>query len=122
MLRKLINSADATISITNAVKKHWIYEKTENAFQYFNAVKSISSLKNIYEHKEKYFLFCSTALEDYKGANWAMEAFCKSGLFNNTKIIKKAREFAIQNFTEEKYGKKIEIVYKTVRDNGTKEL
>lgn len=234
MLRKLINSADATISITSAVKKHWIYEKTENAFQFFNAVKSISSLKNIYEHKEKYFLFCSTALEDYKGANWAMEAFCKSGLFNdgyklvylgncrheykqkllmmahdvgaeeyvdflgyckqttsffskataflmcseneamgrttieafwngcpvlgrntggtpelidngetgflfdsieelsslmqdivkkdNTKIIEKAREFAIQNFTEEKYGKKIEIVYKTVMDNDTKEL
>ena len=41
---------------------------------------------------------------------------------DNTKIIEKAREFAIQNFTEEKYGKKIEIVYKTVMDNDTKEL
>lgn len=81
LLRKLVNSADATISITDAIKRHWIFQKTKNAFQFFNAVKSLSALQPINVNKEKYFLFCATTLENYKGANWAMEAFCQSQLY-----------------------------------------
>ena len=83
MMRMLINSSDATISITNAVKKHWVYKTTKNAFQIFNAVKSSSSLLPVNPTKEKFFLFCANWVEDYKGANWAMEAFCMSKLYQD---------------------------------------
>ena len=83
MMRMLINSSDATISITNAVKKHWVYKTTKNAFQIFNAVKSSSSLLPVNPNKEKFFLFCANWVEDYKGANWAMEAFCMSKLYQD---------------------------------------
>ena len=79
----LINSSDATISITNAVKKHWVYKSTKNAFQIFNAVKNSSSLLPVNPTKEKFFLFCANWVEDYKGANWAMEAFCMSKLYQD---------------------------------------
>lgn len=232
MMRKLINSSNATISITNAVKKHWVYKKTTNAFQIFNAVKSSSSLLPVNPNKEKFFLFCANWVADYKGANWAMESFCMSKLYqegykllfignchseykdylwdiarksgaekqieflgycknttpffakasaflmcsdneamgrttieafwngcpvlgrntggtpelicggengylfdttdeladlmrqvvhqDNSKVIENARSFALQNFTEEKYGKKIEKIYRTVMDYGKK--
>ena len=81
MMRMLINSSDATISITNAVKKHWVYKSTKNAFQIFNAVKSSSSLLPVNPNKEKFFLFCANWVEDYKGANWAMEGFCMSKVY-----------------------------------------
>ena len=32
LMRRLINDADATISITKAVQKHWLYSKTKNKF------------------------------------------------------------------------------------------
>lgn len=83
MMRMLINSSDATISITNAVKKHWVYKSTKNAFQIFNAVKNSSSLLPVNPTKEKFFLFCANWVEDYKGANWAMEAFCMSKLYQD---------------------------------------
>lgn len=81
MMRMLINSSDATISITNAVKKHWVYKSTKNAFQIFNAVKSFSSLLPVNPNKEKFYLFCANWVEDYKGANWAMEGLCMSKLY-----------------------------------------
>lgn len=83
LMRKCINAADATISITYAVKKHWIHSKTKNAFQIFNAVKSVSSLNPIYFNKDKYFLFCANLVEKYKGADLAMDGFCKSAMFQN---------------------------------------
>ena len=88
VMRKLINSSDATISITHAVKKHWIYRNTPNDFQIFNAVKSISSLLPVVLNKEKFFLFCANRVENYKGADWAMDGFCKSELYvENYKLI-----------------------------------
>ena len=83
IMRMLINSSDATISITNAVKEHWVYKSTKNAFQIFNAVKNSSSLLPVNPTKEKFFLFCANWVEDYKGANWAMEAFCMSKLYQD---------------------------------------
>ena len=231
-LRKFINDADATISITKAVQKHWLYPKTKNRFQFFDAVKSASSLRPVNMDKEKFFLFCANWVENYKGANWAMEGFCKSKMYqegyrliyigncraefkeelldkarkegadgqveflgycknttpyfersttflmcsdneamgrttieafwngcpvlgrntggtpelicggengysfdttdeladlmrqvahqDNSKVIENARNFALQNFTEEEYGKKIEEVYRTVMGYGKK--
>ena len=39
---------------------------------------------------------------------------------DKSKVIENARNFALQNFTEEEYGKKIEIVYQTVMGHGKK--
>lgn len=82
-MKKCINAADATISITYAVKNHWIHSKTKNTFQIFNAVKSVSSLNPINFNKEKHFLFCANLVEKYKGADLAMDGFCKSAMFQN---------------------------------------
>lgn len=232
LMRKFINDADATISITKAVQKHWLYPKTKNRFQFFDAVKSTSSLRPINKDKEKFYLFCANWVENYKGANWAMEGFCKSKMYqegyrliyigncraefkeelldkarkngaddlveflgyckdttpyferataflmcsdneamgrttieafwngcpvlgrntggtrelicggengysfdttdeladlmsqvarqDNSKVVENARNFALQNFTEEEYGKKIEEVYRTVMGYGKK--
>lgn len=81
LMRKFINDADATISITKSVQKHWLYPKTKNKFQFFNAVKSASSIRPINKDKEKFFLFCANWIENYKGASWAMEGFCKSKMY-----------------------------------------
>lgn len=80
LLRRLIHDADATIPITCAVKKHWTTSRMRNVFQIFDAVKSKKSLLPVDVQKEKYFLFCANWVSAYKGAMWAMEAFCKSGL------------------------------------------
>ena len=232
LLRRLIHDADATIPITCAVKKHWTTSRMRNVFQIFDAVKSKKSLLPVDVQKEKYFLFCANWVEDYKGANWAMEAFCMSKLYqdgyklvyigncrseykdylldiarksgaekqieflgycknttsffakaaaflmcsdneamgrttieafwngcpvlgrntggtpelicggkngylfdttdeladlmrlvahkDNLKVIENARNFALENFTEEEYGKKIEKVYRTIMDYGKK--
>lgn len=80
LLRKCINSADATISISKAVQQHWINGQSKNTFQFFNAVKKANNMKPIIE-KEKYFLFCANCLSDFKGANIALEAFCESKLY-----------------------------------------
>ena len=81
LMRRLINDADATISITKAVQKHWLYSKTKNKFQIFNAVKTSSSLRPICMDKENFFLFCANWVENYKGASLAMEGFCKSQMY-----------------------------------------
>ena len=81
LMRKFINDADATISITKAVQKHWLYPKTKNKFQFFNAVKSASSLRPINKDKKKNYLFCANWVANYKGASWAMEGFCKSKMY-----------------------------------------
>lgn len=39
---------------------------------------------------------------------------------DNLKVIENARNFALENFTEEEYGKKIEKVYRTIMDYGKK--
>ena len=81
LMRWCVNSADATISITKAVKNHWITQETRNAYQLFNAVKSLSSLCPLSMEKEKYFLFCSNWIESYKGADLALKGFCKSEMY-----------------------------------------
>lgn len=80
LLRKLIYSADATIPITCAVKRHWTTSHMRNVFQIFDAVKSKKSLLPVYMQKERYFLFCANWVSAYKGAMWAMKAFCESRL------------------------------------------
>lgn len=81
VMRKLIALSAATIAITKAVQEHWIVRKNSRSFQFFDAVKSSSSLLPIKMNKEKYFLFCANWIENFKGASWAMEGFCKSKLY-----------------------------------------
>lgn len=83
LLRKFIHSADATIPITHAVEKHWTTNHMNNVFQIFDAVKSKKTLLPVEMKKEKYFLFCANWVTAFKGAMWAMEAFCNSGLGND---------------------------------------
>ena len=80
LLRRIIHTADATIPITCAVKKHWTTSEMKNVFQVFDAVKSKSMLLPLVNQKEKYLLFCANMVSGYKGAMWAMQAFCKSRL------------------------------------------
>lgn len=79
-LKKKIYDSDAVIAITQAVYKHWGLEKAKNAYYIFNAVRSQKEVECIYP-KEKYFIFCSAHLSDNKGANFAIEAFGESQLF-----------------------------------------
>lgn len=81
LLRKCINAADATVSITRAVRQHWVCPQTPHAYQIFNAVKSVKSLLPLISPKERFFLFCANWVSGYKGARWAMDAFCRSRLF-----------------------------------------
>lgn len=81
LMKKLIAMSDATISITKAIQRHWISVKQKNAFQFFDAVKSKSSLRPVNLNKEKYFLFCANWIENYKGASWAIDGFCKSKMY-----------------------------------------
>ena len=84
VMRKLIGFSDAIIVITKAVQKHWVdSSNNKRTFQIFDAVKSSSSLHPVDMDKEKFFLFCANRVENFKGANWAMEAFCKSKTFCN---------------------------------------
>lgn len=107
-MRKIINSADATISISGIIRKHWISPLRSNSYQVYNAVKSIDDVKPIVYSKEKFFLFCANRIEAFKGAMWAVEAFGKSNLFDDgykmiflgtcscqlkNKLLDKAREY-----------------------------
>lgn len=77
-LRKLINSADARIAISSALKTHWKL-KEQNTWVINNAIRSESDVCYS-NHKEPYFLFCSYNLTEYKGTRIAILAFAKSGL------------------------------------------
>lgn len=81
LMRKVIGMSDATISITKAIQKHWVSAKQKNAYQFFDAVKSVATLRPVNPNKEKFFLFCANWVENYKGASWAMEGFCKSKMY-----------------------------------------
>lgn len=80
LMKKMIKMSDATISITKAVRNHWIDNGVRNAFVAFDAVKSLKTLPTIVEAKEKYFLFCATVINKPKGAFDAMNAFCTSNV------------------------------------------
>lgn len=78
-LYKKIYDSDLVIAITKDVYKHWSLQESRKAKVLFNAVRSISDI-DVNTNKEKCLLFCSATLSDNKGADFAMELFCKSNL------------------------------------------
>ena len=78
-LRHKINKANACIAITSQIARHWKMEGA-NAHVIWDAVRKENEIC-AYLPKDKYFLFCSARLSNGKGADTAVEAFCKSGLF-----------------------------------------
>lgn len=85
-LKRLINKADSRICITDAVRRHWNFTK-DNTYVIPNAVRSEEDLK-YNKNKEKYFLFCSAAITEQKGASVAVEAFCKSGIATRGYVLR----------------------------------
>lgn len=77
-LKRLINSADARITITHSVCQYWGC-KIKGTFVLNNAVRHKDELTYVAQ-KEKYFLFISAYLSDNKGTRFAIRAFAKSGL------------------------------------------
>ena len=98
-----IYSTDYVISITKAIYDHWHLEKCRNSIILFNAVRSIHEAMYV-ESKEKYFLFCSTSLNDNKGADFAVELFCKSNLY------KKGYRLKLIGKCDSEYQKKLDAI------------
>lgn len=73
--------ADATIAISKAVYRRWNMQCHHCSFIIPDAVRSVNDC--IYSPlKEKYVLFCSSVLSDNKGANKAVEVFCRSRIYD----------------------------------------
>lgn len=85
-LKGSINASDARICVSNSVFKHWnfMHEKT---YVLSDAVRSRNNLK-YNARKEKYFLFCAAVITNKKGADFAVKAFCMSGLANKGYLLK----------------------------------
>lgn len=77
-LRSLINSADARIAISTAIKQHW-QMPDKNSFVINDAVRSQNDTSYV-AVKDKYLLFCSYCLTEPKGTREAITAFAKSGV------------------------------------------
>ena len=80
-VRSLINKADARVSISSALVRHWNLIP-QNTFILNNAI----GLKNevcCNFAKEKFFLFVSYRLTEAKGARFAIRAFGNSGIYKN---------------------------------------
>lgn len=72
-LKKMIDSTDAVIAITNAVANHFASTSQSNIHVINNAVRSCKG--TIYlKHKDKYFLFCGHVAHN-KGAEMALDIF-----------------------------------------------
>lgn len=85
-LRRLINKANSRICVSESVCKHWNFIN-DCTYIVPDAVRSESDLKYI-KRKENYFLFCSAAITELKGASVAVEAFCKSGVANRGYVLR----------------------------------
>ena len=102
-LYDFIYKADYVIAITNAVFEHWHLERCIRSKVLYNAVRSINDVQLV-ESKEKYFLFCSTSLNDYKGADFAVTLFCKSCLYKEGYRLKLIGRY------EREYKNKLDII------------
>ncbi|MBR5717343.1 MAG: glycosyltransferase family 4 protein [Bacteroidales bacterium] len=72
-LRKLVNDADATISITQAVHDHFIIDSNDARHHVVNdAVRSLASV--CHSTKQPYFVFCGKVIPE-KGAEHALDIF-----------------------------------------------
>lgn len=81
-LKKKMALADKLIFISNACRDHWqIDTPLDRQVVIGDAVRSGSDVIYI-EEKEKYFLFCSVWLSEFKGTGVAIKAFAHSGLAN----------------------------------------
>lgn len=83
-----VNSADGRIAISHFVAQHW-QMKHDCTWVINDAIRSKSEI--CYEpDKDKYLLFCSYYLTEWKGARRAIEAFALSGVAHdgyNLKLI-----------------------------------
>ena len=79
--RSKVAKADAVISITDAVSRHFGMKDKSNGHVLWDAVKSLNEVEQVSAKKKgKYFFFCSAILCESKGVSFAIEAFAKSGL------------------------------------------
>lgn len=74
-----LHHSDSTISITNPVAKHWNLEGKKGTYIIHDAVRHVDDIC-YQKEKDKFFVFCCGYLNDFKGADYAVESFCKSGL------------------------------------------
>ena len=77
-LRKLVNHADARIAVSMAIKKLWRMPDN-NTWVINDAVRSQKEACYIHD-KEKYLLFNSYYVTEFKGARNTIKAFALSGL------------------------------------------
>lgn len=77
-LRNLINSADARIAISTAMKTHWQL-KDDHTWVINDAIRGKNEICYLHQ-KDKYLLFCSYNLTEEKGTRDAIKAFAKSGV------------------------------------------
>jgi glycosyltransferase involved in cell wall biosynthesis len=77
-----LNKSDYVIAITRSIFEHWKLSQNTNSEVLFDAVRSENDI-TINEIKRKTILFCAANLSDLKGANVAVEIFCKSRLFED---------------------------------------
>lgn len=87
--RSKVAKADAVISITDAVSRHFGMNGKPNGHVLWDAVKSINEVEPVSaKGKGKYFFFCSAILCESKGVSFAVESFAKSGLaFKGYKLV-----------------------------------
>lgn len=85
-LKNRILSSDSVICISSPLVSHWQLNKKNNVFVLWNAVRHREDV--VYNPiKKNYFLFCCGFLNDFKGADYATRAFCKSGLGIHFKLL-----------------------------------
>ena len=78
-LKMKMKESDKLVFISNACAEYWGMATSNNMVVVGDAVRSEKDV--VYnKDKEKYFLFCSYRLSNFKGADVAIEAFGKSNL------------------------------------------
>lgn len=85
---KDLYNSDCTISITKAISEHYGLSSKKNAYQFFDAVRSVNEI--VYsKEKEHFFMFCGN-ITPTKGADTAVKAFgifCKNNNQYRLKFI-----------------------------------
>ena len=77
-LKRLINTADARIVISQAILNHWNFPKG-NTFLLHDAVLPSLPMP-LPTPRQPQILFCAAEISDFKGAPIAVEAFCRANL------------------------------------------
>lgn len=80
ILRKKMESTNKLIFISNACKDYWNLNTNEKAVSVIGDAVISEREKSSICPKDRYFLFCSQRLSDFKGSHIALRAFGKSGL------------------------------------------